>query len=57
MPEFIQFRPNIYRLAVPFGGSWTGVTLVRGEKNVLIDSAARAEMWTNIFFPRWKSWG
>ena len=43
MPEFIQFRPNIYRLAVPFGGSWTGVTLVRGEKNVLIDSAARAE--------------
>ena len=43
MPEFVQLRPNIYRLAVPFGNSWTGVTLVRGEKNVLIDSAAKAK--------------
>lgn len=42
MPEFVQVRPNIYRLAVPFSGTWTGVTLVRGKHNVLIDSAAKS---------------
>jgi len=42
MPEFARLRPNIYRLQVPFGASWTGVMLVRGPENVLIDSAAQA---------------
>lgn len=42
MPEFVQLRPNIYRLAIPFDGTWTGVILVRGEENVLLDSAAKS---------------
>ena len=51
MPEFVQLRPNIYRLAVPFGDSWTGVTLVRGKENVLIDTAAKAEDVDEVIVP------
>ena len=42
MPEFVQLRPNIYRLRVPFSGTWTGVILVLGPENALIDSGAKA---------------
>ena len=48
MPEFVQLRPNIDRLCIPFGGTWTGVFLIHGEQNVLIDSggeAAHADQW------------
>lgn len=38
-PEFEEVLPGIYILRVPFGPVWTGVILVRGEKNFLIDSS------------------
>ena len=37
--EFTEVLPATYLLRVPFGPVWTGVVLVRGEKNVLIDSS------------------
>ena len=38
-PTFEEILPDTYLLKVPFGPVWTGVILVRGEKNVLIDSS------------------
>ncbi len=38
-PSFEELVPGILLLRVPFGPVWTGVVLVRGEKNFLIDSA------------------
>jgi glyoxylase-like metal-dependent hydrolase (beta-lactamase superfamily II) len=41
MPTFEKIQPDIYLLKVPFSGLWTGVVLVRGEENCLIDSGAK----------------
>ena len=38
-PSFEEVLPGTYLLKVPFGPVWTGVILVRGEKNFLIDSS------------------
>lgn len=57
MPEFVNLAPDIYRLRVPFSGTWTGVVLVRGTQNVLIDSAASASDVDNYIVPALKSWG
>ena len=38
-PTFEEVLPDTYLLKVPFGPVWTGIILVRGEKNVLIDSS------------------
>ena len=38
-PTFEEVLPGTYLLKVPFGPVWTGVVLVRGEKNILIDSS------------------
>ena len=51
MPEFVQVSPNIYRLQVPFGLSWTGVLLVRGPENVLIDSGAKVSDVDGVLLP------
>ena len=40
MESFREMVPGIYLLAVPFGPVWTGVVLVTGDKNILIDTAA-----------------
>ena len=40
MLEFQQLQSGIYLLKVPFSGLWTGVVLVTGEENCLIDSSA-----------------
>ncbi len=42
MHEFKEIVKDIYVLKAPFAGLWTGITLVRGEKNFLIDSGADA---------------
>ena len=42
MASFEKVVGDIYVLKAPFGGLWTGVTLIRGEKNYLIDSGADA---------------
>ena len=38
-PSFEEILPGTYLLKVPFGPVWTGIILVRGEKNFLIDSS------------------
>lgn len=43
MERFTQIANNVYLLKVPFGPVWTGVVLLRGEKNILIDSSATAQ--------------
>ena len=40
MSRFEPIFENVYLLKVPFGPVWTGVVLLRGEENILIDSAA-----------------
>lgn len=42
MHEFKEIVENIYVLKAPFSIVWTGITLVRGEKNYLIDTGADA---------------
>ncbi|MBE6959194.1 MAG: MBL fold metallo-hydrolase [Ruminococcaceae bacterium] len=41
MVTFRQMLPGIFLLEVPFGPVWTGVYLLTGEKNILIDTAAK----------------
>ena len=41
MLRFEELYPDIYLLKVPFSGLWTGVVLVTGEENCLIDSGAK----------------
>ena len=38
-PSFEEVLPDTFLLKVPFGPVWTGVILVRGEKNFLVDSS------------------
>ena len=38
-PSFEEVLPGTFLLKVPFGPVWTGVILVRGEKNIMIDSS------------------
>ena len=40
MPKFEEIQPGIHLLKVPFSGLWTGVVLVTGDENCLIDSGA-----------------
>ncbi len=43
MLKFEELGSGIYLLKVPFSGLWTGVVLVRGEENCLIDTGAKDE--------------
>ena len=38
-PAFGEILPGIHLLKVPFGPVWTGIILVRGEKNFLVDTS------------------
>jgi len=38
-PAFEEILPDTYLLKVPFGPVWTGIVLIRGEKNFLIDTS------------------
>lgn len=38
-PGFEEVLPGTFLLKVPFGPVWTGIVLVKGEKNILIDSS------------------
>jgi len=40
---FVKVKDNVYLLRVPHGGTTTGVTLLTGDKNYLIDAAGNAE--------------
>lgn len=39
LPGFEEVLPDTFLLKVPFGPVWTGIILVKGGKNVLIDSS------------------
>ena len=39
LPEFEEIFPETFLLKVPFGPVWTGIILIKGEKNILIDSS------------------
>lgn len=41
MLHFEELYPDIYLLKVPFSGLWTGVMLIKGKENCLIDSGAK----------------
>ena len=43
MVSFEEIRQGLYLLKVPFSGLWTGVVLVTGEENCLIDRGAVSE--------------
>lgn len=43
MALFEQMAENLYLLKIPFGPVWTGVVLLTGEENILIDSGATAQ--------------
>lgn len=51
MKRFICIAPNIYRLEVSFPGCWTGVILVKGDENILIDSGGCAETVDSEIIP------
>ena len=38
-PGFEEVLPDTFLLKVPFGPVWTGIILIKGEKNILIDSS------------------
>lgn len=43
METFQKVVKDVYLLKVPFGPVWTGVVLVRGDENILIDSSATGQ--------------
>jgi len=51
MLVFHEIIPGISVLETPFGGSWSGVTLVRGAENVLIDSGANDAVVDDCLVP------
>lgn len=51
MISFELIAPELYQLQVPFPGCWTGVTLVRGTQNVLVDSGGSAETVDGCIVP------
>lgn len=51
METFKPIAGAVYRLAVPFPGCWTGVALVLGEENVLVDSGGCAETVDSDILP------
>lgn len=57
MNGFERVAPDIYRAEVPFPGCWTGVTLVRGEENILIDSGGCGETVDSCIVPGLRAMG
>ncbi len=49
--SFERVSDNVYLLRVPHGGTTTGVILLRGEKNYLIDAAGTAEEVDTYILP------
>ena len=51
MDGFVRLAPDIFRLAVPFPGCWTGSVLVLGKENILVDSGGCAETVDSAIVP------
>ena len=57
MEQFHLLAKDMYLLKVPFGPVWTGVVLLRGEKNILIDSSATAKDVDTCLIPALEALG
>ena len=57
MEQFEKIAENLYLLKVPFGPVWTGVVLLTGKENILIDSAATDTDVEEIVLPALKAMG
>lgn len=51
MAAFEQKAKGVYYLEVPFGGCWTGIALIKGNRNYLIDSAGSATCIKDYLIP------
>jgi glyoxylase-like metal-dependent hydrolase (beta-lactamase superfamily II) len=54
---FQKIKNNVYLLKVPFGPVWTGVVLLRGEENILIDTSATGHDVDHFLIPALKELG
>lgn len=57
MKSFVCLAPNVYRLEVTFPGCWTGVTLVTGRENILVDTGGCAETVDSDIVPALNAMG
>lgn len=51
MIAFEKKFDSVYYLECPYGGCFTGITLIKGKKNYIIDSAGSKECITDILIP------
>ena len=51
MNAFENKIEGVYHLLCPFGGCWTGITLIRASKNYLIDCGGNAECIDKYLLP------
>lgn len=51
---FEKIASDVYRLAVPFPGCWTGVGLITGDENILVDTGGCAETVDSSIVPALK---
>ncbi len=54
---FKEIVPEIKLLKTPFCGSWSGVVLIKGTENILIDSGASNEVVDEVLVPALKAEG
>lgn len=57
MKLFEEIVPGVCLLKSPFGAEWSGIVLLKGEKNILIDSGANKEIVDNCLIPALKKEG
>ncbi len=57
MAAFEEIVSGIKLLKTPFCGSWSGVVLIKGEENILIDSGATREVVDECVVPALKAEG
>jgi len=51
MKLFEEIVPGVLLLKSPFGSEWSGIVLLRGEENILIDSGANKEVIDGCLIP------
>lgn len=54
---FEPMAENVYLLKIPFGPVWTGVVLLRGAENILVDSGATAQDVDAVLVPALRALG
>ncbi|MBN2643359.1 MAG: MBL fold metallo-hydrolase [Victivallales bacterium] len=54
---FEEIVPGVKRLKSPFSDSWSGIVLIKGTENILIDSGASAQVVDDFLIPALKAEG